>query len=262
MTLRRINTRYGHRYTLDNRACPGVTTLLSKGLPKPALPRWAAKAAAEYVAEHLDVINQLPDRESVIATVKQSPWTQRDRAAVLGTDVHALAEKLIHGREVEVPDHLSGYVDGYVRFLDEWAPKALLTERPCASRRWWYAGTFDAVFELPNGERLLVDWKSSAGVYGDTSLQLSAYRNAEFYLDADDAEQPMPTVDSLAVVHITPTGTDVYRVADPDAAWKDFLHVAWVGKAEDRIKNQIADPCSAPNQLELVRPTSVKEESA
>lgn len=255
MTLRRINTNYGHRYTLDGTKVPGVTTLLSKGLPKPALPRWAAKTAAEYVADHLDVLNTLPDRESVIATVKQSPWTQRDRAAVQGTDVHAIAEKLIHGQEAEVPEHLAGYVDGYVRFLDEWQPTPLLTERPVASRKWWYAGTFDAIFRLTNGETLLADWKTSKGVYGEVACQLAAYRNAEFYIDPDGSEYALPEVDGLAVVHVTPTGTDVYRIADPDAAWKDFLHIAWVGKAEDRIKTQIADPCSAP-RLELVRDTS------
>jgi hypothetical protein len=261
VTLRRINTRYGHRYTLDGKPVPGVTTLLNKGLPKPALPRWAAKSAAEYVADNLEVLNSLPDRESVIATVKQSPWTARDRAAVRGTDVHAIAEDLIHGREVEVPEHLSGFVDGYVRFLDEWQPTPVLTERPCGNRKWWYAGTFDAVFTLPNGERLLADWKTSSGVYGETACQLAAYRSAEFYLDDDGTEQPMPEVDSLAVVHVTPTGTDVYRVADADAAWKDFLHIAWVGKAEDRIKTQIADPCAAP-RLELVADKPEQEQPA
>lgn len=252
MTLRRINTTYGHKYLLGGKSVPGVTTLLSGGLPKPALPRWAAKVAAEFVADNLDVLTALPDRESVIATVKQSPWSQRDRAAVKGTDIHALAEELIHGREVDVPAELEGYVDGYVKFLDEWRPEPVLTERPVASRKWWYAGTFDAVFRLPDGELLLADWKTSKGVYGETASQVAAYQHAEFYLDDDGAEQPVPDVDSLAVVHITPTGTDLYRVADPDAAWKDFLHCAWVAKAADRIKTQLGDPVSPPPRLEVV----------
>lgn len=251
MTLRRIETSYGHKYTLDGSPVMGVTTLLSKGLPKPALPNWAAKSAAEYVADNLDVISQLPDRESIIATVKQSPWTSRDRAAVQGTDVHAIAEHLIHGREAVVPEHLAGYVAGLVGFLDQWKPKAVLTEFPVASRKWLYAGTADAIYELPNGERVLADWKTSKGVYGETASQLAAYRNADFYLDDNGHEQPVPQVDSLAVVHITPTGTELYRVADPEAAWRDFLHIAWTAKAADRIKNQITDP-SQPPEMELV----------
>ena len=241
-----------HRYRLDGKAVPGVTTLISGGLPKPALPRWAAKAAAEYVAANLEVLNALPDAESIVATVKQSPWSQRDRAAVRGSEVHAIAEKLIHGEEVDVPDALAGYVDGYVRFLDAWQPTPVLTERPCANRQWWYAGTPDAIVTLPSGERLLMDWKTSKGVYGETALQLAAYANAEFYVDENQDEQPMPEVDGLAVVHVTPTGTDVYRIADPDQAWKQFQHVAWVAKQTDHIKTQISDPAPAPGSLRSI----------
>ena len=250
MSLRRIETNYygrpGHKYVLDDKPVLGITTLLSKGIPKPALPRWAARSAAEFVADNLAVLNQLPDRESIIATVGQSPWSERDRAAVRGTDIHALADKLIHGQPVDVPEDLQGPVDGYVRFLDAWKLQPLLTERPVASRQWWMAGTFDAIFKLPNGETLLADWKTSKGVYGDSALQVAAYANCEFYLDDNDTEQPMPEVDGLAIVHITPTGTDLYRVADPAAAWKDFLHAAWTAKAEDRIKQQLGDPSPAP----------------
>jgi hypothetical protein len=248
MTLRRITTARGHRYTLDGKPVPGVTTLLSGGLPKPALPRWAAKSAAEYVADNLEVLNALPDRESIIATVKQSPWTQRDKAAVRGTDVHAIAEKLIHGEEADVPTDLLGYVEGYVRFLDEWQIEPILTEFAVANRQWWYAGTGDAIFRLPNGETILADWKTSKGVYGETASQIAAYGHAEFYL-SDDGEMPLPEYDSLAVVHITPTGTDLYRVADPESAWTDFLHIAWTAKAVDRIRAQITDP-SQPPKLE------------
>lgn len=232
----------GHRYRLDGKPIPGVTTMLGKGLPKPALPRWAAKVCGEYVADNLDTLAALPDRESVIATVKQSPWTQRDQAAVRGTDVHAIAEAVLHGREVEVPPHLEGHVDGYVRFLDEWQPEPLLTERPVASRHWWYAGTFDAIVKLRDGRVLMVDNKTSKGVYGETALQLAAYAGAEFYVDDQETEQPIPDTDGLAVVHITATGTDLYPVLDPAAAWKDWLHVLWTAKAEDRIKAQISEP--------------------
>lgn len=237
-----------HRYFLDGKPIPGVTTLLNKGLPKPALPRWAAKSAAEYVADNLDALRSLPDRESIISVVKQSPWSARDRAAVRGTDVHELAEQIIHGHEVEVPEHLDGYVDGYVTFLDKWRIEPLVVERPLANRRWWYAGTSDAVVRLPDGRIWLMDWKTAKGVYGDNALQVAAYANAEFYVDGHGDEQPMPDIDGLAVVHITPEGTDVYQVADPEAAWKQFQHVAWVARQEDAIKAHIADPVEPPAQ--------------
>jgi hypothetical protein len=247
MTLKRIPTNYGHRYTLDGRAVPGVTTLISKGLPKPALPRWAAKVAAEYAADNTETLLNL-DRDARVAVIKQAPWTQRDQAAVRGTDVHALADKLIHGTEVDVPEHLAGHVEAYVTWLDRFDVEPILTEQPVASRKWWYAGTFDAIVRI-GGETLLLDWKTSKGVYGETALQTAAYANAEFYLDADGNEQPLPKVDGLGVVHVRADGADFYRFTDPDAAWKDYLHVAWVGKAEERIKSYMGEAQPAPTTL-------------
>ena len=235
-----------HRYKLDGAWIPGVTTLLSKGIAKPFLVDWAAREVARFAADNLDTLNALDDTEARYDLLKSAHNRHRDKAAVRGTDVHALAEQLLHGIEVDVPDHLTGYVDGYVRFLDEWKPTPIITERPCYSRTNWYAGTADAFVTLPSGERLLMDWKTSKSAYGEAALQLAAYRNAEFYVDGNDQDQPVPEVDGLAVVHITPTGTDVYRIADPDLAWKQFRHVAWVAGQTDAIKNHITEPAGVP----------------
>jgi hypothetical protein len=123
----------------------------------------------------------------------------------------------------------------------------MLTERPCASRKWQYAGTFDGILHI-GGQLLLVDWKTAKAVYGDNALQLAAYANAEFYLDDDGEEQPMPPVDGLAVVHIRADGTDKYDVKDPDAAWKDALHVFWTAKAKDRIDGYFDEATPWPEQ--------------
>jgi len=239
-----------HTYRLDGKIIPGVTTLLGKGLPKPALVYWSAKMVAEFVADNEADVEALRrmGRGPMVAALKGTPWQARDTAAVRGTDVHAIAEDLIHGREVDVPEHLAEYVNGYVKWLDLWQPTPVLTERRCANRKWWVSGTFDAIFTLPDGERILCDWKTSKSVYGEVSLQLAAYRGMEFYVDDENLEQPMPEVDSLAVLHVTPTGSDLYRIKDPETAWRDWLHVAWVAKSTDRIKSQIGDPSQPPEE--------------
>jgi hypothetical protein len=245
--LERRETTYGHSYKLDGKAVKGVTTLLNAGYPKPMLVNWAAKAVAEYVADNFDLVRELraQGRQETIDLLKGAHYRDRDRAAARGTDVHALAEELIHGQTVEVPEHLAGYVNGYVRFLDQWQITPVVTEKPCANRERWYAGTFDAVAEFGAGQlagrRLLLDWKTSKGVYGETAMQLAAYQNAEFYVSNDGEEVPMPEVDGLAVVHVTPDGTDLYEIADPELAWKQFQHVAWVAMNADAIKKQIGD---------------------
>jgi len=246
-----------HSYELDGVKVQGVTTLLSKGLPKPALPPWAARTVAEYVADNADAVRGMLDtmgRESIVGALKGVPWDKRDEAAARGTDVHDLAERIIHGEEVEVPEHLAGYVQGYVDWLDAWDITVHATEMVVGRRPNdgipGYAGTFDADGTFGRGhlagKRGLLDWKTSKGVYGENALQLAAYQHADFYLDDDGAEQPMPTYDFLGVVHITPTGTDLYVVEDPAASWRIFRHVAYVATQTDAIKSQISEPTPTP----------------
>jgi hypothetical protein len=248
MTLERIETKRGHKYKLDGRDVQGVTTILNAGMPKPALVNWAARTVAEYVADNLDAVRSLADlgRDPMVAALKATPWQDRDRAAARGTEVHALAEEIINGREVEVPGHIAGHVDGYVRWLDAWDVQPVVTERPCANRDWWYAGTFDAVVEFGRGplarQRYLCDWKTSKGVYGETALQLAAYANAEFYLNEDGDEVAMPDVDGLAVLHVTATGSHFYEVEHMIYAWDAFQRVKWVSDNMKVIQRQITEP--------------------
>src|SRR5690606_28484515 len=150
-------------------------------------------------------------RGRVVAALKGVPWTKRDEAAVRGTAVHDLAERVIHGEEVEVPEHLAGYVEGYVRFLDEFDVEPLLTERSVGNRAHWYAGRFDAIVRIPRWREGvgLLDLKTSTGVYGETSLQNAAYAAAEFYVEDGhpDVEIPMPEIAWIAVAHVTEYGT-------------------------------------------------------
>jgi len=237
----------GHHYTLDGRPVPGVTTLISKGLPKPAIPYWAAKSVAEYVLDHPEGVEALRTmgRNSAVAALKQVPWTKRDEAAVRGTAVHELAERIAHGEEVDVPDHLIDPVQGYVRWLDEWQPEVIWTERPVGNRQWWYAGTPDIVCRI-DGQVWLLDWKSSRGVFGEYGIQIASYGHAEFFVDDEGNEQPMPVIERYGVVHIEPNESTLYELTEPEAAWKDFLHIAWTANAVDRIKGYLGEPVQHP----------------
>lgn len=246
-----------HHYELDGERIPGVTSLLNDGLPKPALIRWASKSVAEYVADNGDAVRTMLDtmgRESIVGALKGVPWDARDTAAARGTEVHVIAEKIIHGETVDVPEYIAGYVEGYVRWLDAWGVSVNQTEvtvcRRAADGVPAYAGTFDADVTFGAGEfagmRALVDWKTSKSVYGDNALQLAMYENADFILGPDGAELPMPSFDMLGVVHVTPTGTDLYPVADSERAWRIARHVAYLATAMPVIKSLVGEPTPAP----------------
>lgn len=241
----------GHRYWLDGRPIPGVTTLLGKGLPKPAIPYWAARTVAEYVADNKPVIEMFYDgpRSVMVSALKESPWAKRDTAAVRGTAVHALAERVIHGEGVEVPEELADHVQGYVDFLEKFDVTPILTERPVASRKHWYAGTFDSIVRFGRGPwagmTVLKDIKTSTGVYGETGLQCAAYARADWYQGDDGEELDMPVIEATGVAHVTDAGTQFHPLsATPEAidrAHKLFLHIQWVAKQTDWIKTLVGD---------------------
>ncbi len=216
-----------HRYRLDGRYVPNVTTILNAGLPKPALVKWAPQVVADHVVAHLEDITRevtVNGPGPTAAALAKLPDAKKDKAAAQGTAVHDLAEMVIHGQRVDVPPEIADRVRGYAEFLDSFGVEPLLTERMVANRATWYAGRFDLLADI-GGVRWLLDLKTSRGVYGDTSLQLAAYAGAEFYVGEDGAEYPMPHIERLGVVHITDQGSDLYPMGtwpDPDA-WAEFL---------------------------------------
>jgi hypothetical protein len=243
--LQRLERGNGHSYKLDGEPVPGVTTLISKGLAKPALVSWSAKCVAEYVAdataEDLDVLRRM-GREPMIESLKRVPWAQRDRAAVSGTAVHAIAEKLIHGERVDVPDELAGHVESTVAFLDVSKASPVLTETVVASRRYKFAGTLDAVVDMPDGRRLVLDFKTSrSGIFPEVALQMSAYRHADFFIDPLGEESAMSNldIDGALAVHIRADGWDAYPVETGPEVFKIFLHVATVARSLDQMPGWI-----------------------
>lgn len=250
--FRRINTgRNGHRYVdAHNRKVPGVTTLLSKGLPKPALTNWAARTAAEYAVDNWDELSE--DRPSSrLARIKDAPWKSRDAAALRGTKLHYAAEQLQTTGRADVEPEQIPLVESYLRFVDDWQPEILHTEAAVYSVKHGYAGTLDLIAELCDGQRWLLDLKTSnKGVYGDMALQLAAYRYAEI-LQGEDAEVPMPAVDQVGIVHVRADGYDLVPLTAGPAQFRAFLYVAQVAKTADTL-SELVGAALTPNQTEVI----------
>lgn len=237
--IKRINRGKGHSYEIDGRRADGVTSLISDGMPKPALVNWAANQTAGYAIDHWAELAEMPLSKR-LDTLKRARYFDLDQAARRGTEVHALAEKLSKGEEVEVPDELAGHVESAVRFLDEWQPEVLLTETVVASRKWGYAGTLDWVYRI-NDRVLLGDFKTSrSGIFGEVAMQLGAYANADVFLDADGAEQPMESlgIEGGIAAWIRADGYDLYEV-DLGQGFKIFTHVMWVARQAKGMRERL-----------------------
>lgn len=248
MSLRRREHGKGHSYVDDDGKLDSVTKLIGDGFPKPALINWAANTTASYAIDHWNQLSTEPVSERM-RKLKSARFAERDRAARRGTEVHALAERLIRGDEVEVPDELAGHVESYVRFLDTWKPRPVLVETVVASRRWRYAGTLDMVVDLPDGQRVIADIKTTrSGIYPETAYQLAAYAHAETYLDADGTEQPMPELGITGAlgVWVRGDGVDVHPVDISEVTHRSFLHIAYVARQAQTNRDLVGAAIDAP----------------
>lgn len=275
-----------------------VTTMLGGGVPK-HLEAWYSKLVAELVmadmakphsraqaivrrweragrawvaerqaAGELKSIkaDKLTAAEFALRWLKGAPDRTRDRAAVLGSDVHAASEEFVlqHAREGarlwietgEIPewtDDIAPHMASFVSFLADYRPVYLATEARMFSRSRSYAGQCDAFLrvKVPDGWQappwirlplvepgwltLCVDYKSGKAIYHEVALQTAAYANADFVGAPDNVtELPVPQVDGTAVLHITPKGYAFRLLRFDDQVFRTFLFAreifAWVSR--------------------------------
>ena len=222
----------------DGKRIPGVTTILNEGLPKPALINWAANATAEAAVNRWDELGSMGPADR-LKILKAARYEDRDAAAKRGTEVHDLAEKLMLGQEVTVPDELRGHVEAYVRFLDEWNPTPILTEVTVVNYTHGYAGTLDMVAKFSPGN-VLADIKTTrSGIYGETALQLAAYRYAEVYIGHDGEEHELPDIVDTWAIWVRGDGYSVIPVNTSPSVFDDFRRVAATSRAAKRLSSYV-----------------------
>jgi hypothetical protein len=249
--IRRIDTAKGHHYKdAVGARVRGVTTIIGDGVPKPALINWAGNATADAAIDQWDDLGRLPPAKR-LDRLKRARYDDVDKAKNRGTEVHGAAEKLLAGQAVQVPEEIAGHVESYARFMDEFKIEPVHVEFSCISYKWGYAGTADlcAWVQLPERGRtlLLMDLKTSrSGIFGETALQLAAYRYADVWvIDGEEAEPP--TVEHCAAIHVRGDGYDLVPVEAGEQEYKDFLYAARVGQFCARSRDLIGPPIMPAN---------------
>lgn len=191
----------------DNNAynVPGIgdvtrVTQFLQVINKPALVPWAAKQERELViqcAERLHANNLKHNRAdmpavSFAANLKIAIGAEKahqkisSKAMEIGTQVHKMVEHLvremmsIESTKPEISPVAQGAVDHWTRWADSVGFKPVecemsLAETSNKDRRFWYAGTLDAL-ALVNGKLTLCDWKTGSGIYPEAHFQNAAYR--------------------------------------------------------------------------------------
>lgn len=223
-----------HRYTLDGKPVPGVTSIIGILDKSSVLTRWAATTVAEYVADHEDTLVALRSggRHALVAALSDVHELHKQMAGARGHQLHEYAEQLLRGDDLDIdaleadsPD-LIPVLEHAVAFLEDWQVAPLLVEAQVANRADWWAGTLDLVADVtpPGGERVraVLDWKSGKRIYPEAAWQVCAYGHAEFTGLRGD-ERPLPEgITAGYGIHIRPDGYDVYPLAYSDEVYEEF----------------------------------------
>lgn len=147
---------------------PGVTTIIGRFKDSGPLLFWAFGQGK--LAEQGKISNL---------------YDKRDEAAEAGTLAHALIEATIHGGDpaalcaahpiAETREKAWNAWNQYKKWAAQTGIEIVATEMPLVSEKYQFGGTPDAIGRL-GGELVLLDWKTSNGVYQDYLIQLAAYK--------------------------------------------------------------------------------------
>lgn len=160
----------------------GVSTYCNS-LSKDFMGPWAAKLAAEYIAENwgtttkAKLIDAAKKRFRAVSNVGK-------RAGKLG---HLYVEARLKGKDIVMPTAdadlkvIESVARAFDKFTEDWQPDMLEIEKVLYSKSHNYAGTADFIAEI-DGKLVIGDWKTSNtsrynpdGIYETYFMQLGGY---------------------------------------------------------------------------------------
>jgi len=202
-----------HRYYIDGKLKPGVTTIMSKVLAKEGLMLWPLNMAIQFLEQIVPGVVLSEDLEDA----KKAYIKRRDAGADVGTIVHEAVEKILQGEEV---GSLTGEALLAVNAFRAWQkkvnPEVIAVEKVVYSAEDDYAGTFDSILKIDD-KVYLTDLKTTnasrsapEGIYAENFIQLGAYWSAYeeqrlFELHHDNVTELVP-IDDLLILSCKKNG--------------------------------------------------------
>lgn len=246
-----------------------VTSVLSAGIPKPALFHWAAIESAQCAVDNIPMLVRARGeaaRAEVREWIRHAAERKRDTAADLGTTIHGIVEARLLGQPTpELTDEQAPFVEAFDRFLDAWQPEFEASELVVAHPEHRWAGTLDAIARIPalDDGLLVVDWKTGKSVYPEVSLQLAAYHRATTGWLRDGTEVVPPQSIGAAVLHIRPRelpggeelGYALRRVDVSDQHYEVFRAAQVIAEATRRdglLDQALGDVLASPSEKAAV----------
>lgn len=146
-----------HYYFVNGEFFPGVTTILDEASPMP------------YALRQFMLNNTAEDAESI-----------KNTAGDFGTRMHSVYERLLNGVTIDLLNEYKTtrekkHIFSFYEWYNKYKPTELKTEFTVASLKHKIAGTLDLRCKI-NGKVVIIDFKTSSGIYYSHHLQLAAYK--------------------------------------------------------------------------------------
>ena len=235
MTMAQLTKPNGRRrYVVDitpwdRTVFPSVTTEVEGQLRNFGMERWKdgwiRRVLDKYVGQVLDT--------GMVDEILTSHTGEAQRSAEIGTQVHTYIDRLLKDEDVnDIPDQLEPAIQGFLKWRRKYIDWEYIgSELGVYSTKYSVAGTIDALFNTPDGY-VIVDWKTSSGIYDSHAIQVSVYAEAfkdmtkkrklagamvvrfgnSYPLIGNEKDRTMPKVftNRVETVHLTPAECKIY----------------------------------------------------
>lgn len=181
-----------HLYTVDDsvlgfvkKRVLGITSVLGT-IAKPALMYWAVNQAIELLERKLvcgQIIDEVQKKE-LLEEARRLHTVRKTKAANIGTMIHEWVETYVKAKitakqtpNLPMNEQMQNACNAFLMWEKETNAKFFHSERKVYSRKHQYAGTLDLEGEV-DGKPVIIDIKTSSGIYPEMAYQTSAYLKA------------------------------------------------------------------------------------
>ena len=168
-----------HVYIHNNEYVVGMSTLLNK-LASPALEAWKVNSQVNAIKKEMELQGIPLDKiDKIIINAKANAKAKNDNILSIGSIVHKLIEKWLKGEKVTKPEDKI-VANRFMEFQKFWKKnklKVVESEKILYSERG-YCGTLDLIAKDKDNNFMLIDVKTSKGLFLNMVHQVHGYKLA------------------------------------------------------------------------------------
>ena len=168
-----------HVYVKNGEYVVGMSTLLNK-LASPALEAWKVNSQVNAIKKEMEKQGIPLDKiDKIIINAKANAKAKNDNILSIGSIVHKLIEKWLKGEKVTKPEDKI-VANCFMEFQKFWKKNKLRvveSEKILYSERG-YCGTLDLIARDNNNNLMLIDVKTSKGLFINMVHQVHGYKLA------------------------------------------------------------------------------------